>query len=266
MAINFARAGEEKATRITETHPRGLFGLPAPSAARLVASSSRSAGAMLLRLVALAAAVGAMNPFTRLVKDYRALSVRATPRHIMRPLSDDGRRQCAAILKSIENSTRNGVFVVDAFTAAASEYSSDGETRSDGGKLGELIPQGTIRSKSLDRYCFTAELGAVEGPYESEFGWHLVLVEERLNCFKDQGMTKIEARPLVDGAGAGDERVRSVLVAGDDTERAMQDEALVKTLQTMGGAVLLSGVVAELAAAVGGAVEAFARSQGIGLS
>ena len=66
--------------------------------------------------VALAAAVGAMNPFTRLVKDYRALSVRATPRHIMRPLSDDGRRQCAAILKSIENSTRNGVFVVDAKT------------------------------------------------------------------------------------------------------------------------------------------------------
>ena len=50
-------------------------------------------------------------------------------------------------------------------------------------------------------------------------------------------------------------------ITGDES-----DEALVKTLQTMGGAVLLSGVVAELAAAVGGAVEAFARSQGIGLS
>lgn len=210
----------------------------------------------LLTLAAVIAAAGALtNPLQRIRKDYMALSVRASPRHVMRPRTDDGRRQCAAIAAKIANATRSGEFVVDVFESAARKYSVDDTTASNGGLLGERIPQGTIRSKALDRHCFTAELGQVEGPYESEFGWHLVLVPERLNCFKDDGYTRIEPRPMVEGGAEG--LVRSVRVRGEDTEQAMADEAAAKTLQTLAASLLLCGFVAEGAAALGSALEAF---------
>ena len=90
------------------------------------------------------------NPVQRIRKDFLALTVRASPRHLMRPRTEQGRRECAAILKSIKNSTANGMFVVDAFAAAATQYSSDAETAASGGVLGEMIQQGVIRSKALD--------------------------------------------------------------------------------------------------------------------
>jgi len=118
-----------------------------------------------------------------------------------------------------------------------------------------MLRRWLCRSKALDRHCFTAELGQVEGPYESEVGWHLVLVPERLNCFKDDGYTRIEPRPMVEGGAEG--LVRSVRVRGEDTEQAMADEAAVKTLQTLATSLLLCGFVAEGAAALGSALEAF---------
>ena len=54
-----------------------------------------------------------------------------------------------------------------------------------------------------------------------------------------------------------DGTVRSVRVRGDDTERAMADEAAAKTLQTLAASLLLCGFVAEGAAALGSALEAF---------
>lgn len=134
-----------------------------------------------LQLV-LAGVAFALNPVQRIQKDFRALTVRASPRHIMRPKTERGRMECAAIAKDMRSATARGEFVVDAFAAAAAAYSTDADTSSRGGLLGDMIPQGTIRSKALDRACFTANLGEVEGPIETEFGWHLVLVGERINC------------------------------------------------------------------------------------
>ena len=54
----------------------------------------------LLTLAAVIAAAGALtNPLQRIRKDYMALSVRASPRHVMRPRTDDGRRPDAARLR-----------------------------------------------------------------------------------------------------------------------------------------------------------------------
>ena len=110
-----------------------------------------------------------------------------------------------------------------AFTAAAATYSTDKETAASGGLLGEMIPQGTIRSKALDRACFTANLGEVEGPVESEFGWHLVLVPERINCNKDNGYARIEPQPE-DKPWSGPR-----YISADDTEDDMRGEALAST-------------------------------------
>ena len=98
-----------------------------------------------------------------------SVAVRGRARGVAGPRTEKGRLECAAIMKDIRNQTNNGVFVVDAFAAAARSYSDDAETAADGGELGKLINQGVIRSRELDRACFTATLGEVEGPVESEY-------------------------------------------------------------------------------------------------
>jgi len=172
----------------------------------------------------------------------------------MRPRTEKGRLECAAIMKDIRNQTNNGVFVVDAFAAAARSYSDDAETAADGGELGKLINQGVIRSRELDRACFTATLGEVEGPVESEYGWHLVLTPERINCFKDNGYVRIE--PQVDAPWSGPRYVKE-----ENSEASMQNEALVKTAQTALFWLLSCGFIAEAAAVAGNYVEA--ATQGV---
>ena len=82
------------------------------------------------------------NPVQRIRKDFLALTVRASPRHLMRPRTEQGRRECAAILKSIKNSTATGMFVVDAFAAAATQYSSDGDANKQRRPAGGNDPAG----------------------------------------------------------------------------------------------------------------------------
>jgi len=112
--------------------------------------------------------------------------------------------------------------------------------------LGEMIPQGYIISKALDRACFTATLGEVEGPVESEYGWHLVLVPARINCKKDNGYVRIE--PRADGFST------PKYVREDNTELAMQTDALVGTVQTVALWGLSAGFIAEGAALIGNAL------------
>ena len=87
----------------------------------------------------------------------------------MRPLTPRGREETLAIKQKVRNIARNGTFVVDAFADAARRYSVDEDTGVTGGLLGELLPQGAVRSKELDRCCFTAPLGSVHGPVETEY-------------------------------------------------------------------------------------------------
>jgi len=113
----------------------------------------------------------------------------------MRPLSDSGRQQCLALKQAARQASSNGAFVVDAFAEACRVHSCDEESARQGGLLGELLPQGSVRSSALDQSCFTAPLGVVAGPLKSEFGWHLVLVCERTGCRFDEGMTRVVAEP-----------------------------------------------------------------------
>ena len=79
-------------------------------------------------LLALAPLCRFVQPVQRIRKDFLALTMQASPRHLMRPRGPSRGGECAAILKSIRNSTASGTFVVDAFAAAATQYSSDAET------------------------------------------------------------------------------------------------------------------------------------------
>ena len=128
------------------------------------------------------------EPFRKIQTDYQALTRRVTARHILLPPKSG--ELCLTLKQKIRNSD---LYLVDAFEQAASRYSRDEDTNFRGGLIGELVPQGYCRSPELDEACFSVRLGVVEGPIETEFGSHLILVSERTNCPRLDGTaTKLE--------------------------------------------------------------------------
>eukprot|EP00980_Cylindrotheca_fusiformis_P029408 scaffold23471_cov141-Cylindrotheca_fusiformis.AAC.5 len=117
-------------------------------------------------------------------KDFQALTRRVTARHIL--VADE---QVALALKRKirEQSIDKNIFVVDVFAEAARKYSLDESNRENGGLLGNLVAQGYCKSSILDRACFQVPLGQLEGPIQSEYGSHLLIVTERINCPKLDG-------------------------------------------------------------------------------
>lgn len=200
----------------------------------------------------------AVNPLKVLKRDWMALNARSTARHILRPPGKTGFSECTALKQEIASAVQNGEFVVDAFARVACEHSLDGDTRDAGGLLGERMRQGWVRDASLDRACFVSPLGVVAGPIESAFGWHLVLVEERIGCRLDNGMTRVVPR-IVPGAENGVREtapfVRSALDEGN--AEAEEREVMLRTAQAAAatgalwfGANLVGGSFASGAAQV----------------
>ena len=194
----------------------------------------------------------------QLRRDYAALNMRATARHIMRPNTEKGRLECLVIVRELRAAEAAGEFVVDAFAKAAASKSIDPDTRGTGGLLGERLPQGAVRARALDQACFTAPLGRITGPIESEYGLHIVLVQERLGCRFDEGNTRVVARPAAasgdDSDSEGPLRVESVLAPPESgSDGGMEVGAVVATGATWAAVVLAGGVFAEVAASIGAA-------------
>jgi hypothetical protein len=176
----------------------------------------------------------------------------STSRHLMRPLTAEGRVECLELKSKLLDSVQAGEFVVEAFARAASDFSVDEETRARGGLLGTRLRQGTVRSRALDRACFTSTLGKIQGPIESEFGWHLVLVEERIGCRFDKGMTQVVPQVVGDGSPGERPFVRSALAppsAADERQVWVGfAQALSATIALWLGANMLGGAFARSAA------------------
>eukprot|EP00966_Prymnesium_polylepis_P116799 2699124-Prymnesium_polylepis.2 len=104
-------------------------------------------------LVGLALLVSLLQPGTALLKtlqrDWAALNMRSTARHLMRPLTPAGRADCLRLKKELREAvTSDGVFVVDVFAALAEEHSVDEETRVRGGLLGERLTSRVIAARA----------------------------------------------------------------------------------------------------------------------
>ena len=63
------------------------------------------------------------------------------------------------------------------FAALAREYSEDPASALNGGELGWSTPDQFV--PQFAEVMVAADIGAVSAPFESEFGWHLLLVEDR---------------------------------------------------------------------------------------
>ena len=180
--------------------------------------------------------------FDKVQRDLLALTRRVTARHIL--VSND---EVALTLKRKirDQAIQNERYVIDVFEEAAKKYSQDDTTKFRGGLIGELVPQGYYgRSSILDRACFEVSLGTLEGPIQSELGYHLLLVSERTNCPKLDGKkTKLIQLRGDDIFGT---RVEATQVGKTSMAKFALDQIQLWVLVLLAG-----GLVAELAAKVG---------------
>jgi hypothetical protein len=197
-------------------------------------------------LLALAPAVSAF--YKRIYMDLVALQARSTTRHIMRPLTEEGRQDCLRLKQALREEASGGRFVVDAFVAAAASESLDDESRELGGLIGRRLRQGVCREPELDKACFCSPIGQVAGPFRTGEGYHLVLVEERLGLQRqDNGMTRVVAKPRETGGG-----MRSVLAPPDPDEASelLAPSALLSLMLFVIATIAGGQLIAELASSV----------------
>ncbi len=88
----------------------------------------------------------------------------AAARHIL----VETQEQCEELKQQIENGAD--------FAELAAEHSQC-PSGSDGGNLGEFSPGQMV--KEFDDVVFSAEVGVVQGPVKTQFGYHLVEVTSR---------------------------------------------------------------------------------------
>ncbi|PIQ34661.1 MAG: peptidylprolyl isomerase [Zetaproteobacteria bacterium CG02_land_8_20_14_3_00_50_9] len=88
----------------------------------------------------------------------------ASARHILVSSED----QCVALKSEIENGAD--------FADLARQHSSCPSGRS-GGELGEFEPGMMV--PEFDRVVFSADVGTVQGPVKTQFGYHLLEVTSR---------------------------------------------------------------------------------------
>lgn len=196
-----------------------------------------------------------LNVLDKIQGDFQALRRRVTARHILLPKSTEA----ALILKQKlrDRVNEKDMYVVDAFSKAAEKYSLDETTKANGGLLGTLLPQGALVNRycnlpEIDKACFEVPLGDIAGPFESQYGYHLLLVIERTNCPKlDNGFTKI--------AYNGTE---TVYLTSDDssniTGNSETENLFVLGIQQIFYWIVIfvaGGIVAELAGQVAGVLD-----------
>lgn len=178
------------------------------------------------------------NVLQKIGNDYRALTRRVSSRHILLP----NREVCIALKRSIREICRTDErYIVHVFAAAAEKYSRDDRTKDKGGVIADRSAMGFCRAcPELEAACFRVELGQME-LVESNIGYHLLLVTERLNCPKLDGRNT----KLVD-----DGNIFGTLVPSDDVSQLYGRE-LGRDATIFGLSVLLAGgLLAELAAMV----------------
>lgn len=95
-------------------------------------------------------------------------------RHILvRPSEATTDSQAEALIRDVYQQLENGA----SFSALAREYSDDPGSGSDGGNLG-WVSQGQM-VPAFEQAMLDAGIGEFRGPFRSQFGWHILQVQER---------------------------------------------------------------------------------------
>ena len=91
---------------------------------------------------------------------------------------------CATLKKKLATVAKAGdaAALQEAFGKAAAEHSTC-PSKSKGGSLGEFGPQQMV--PQFDKICWSAPVGEVQGPIQTGFGFHLILVTARKGMPED---------------------------------------------------------------------------------
>ena len=95
-------------------------------------------------------------------------------RHILvRPSEATTDSQAETMIRDLYQQLQDGA----SFSALAREYSDDPVSGSDGGNLGWVSPGQMV--PAFEQAMLDADIGELQGPFRSQFGWHILQVEER---------------------------------------------------------------------------------------
>ncbi|MDO6441392.1 MULTISPECIES: peptidylprolyl isomerase [unclassified Marinobacter] len=115
-------------------------------------------------------------------------------RHILiRPSEAVTDTEAEATIREISDQIRGGAD----FAVLAREYSDDPVSGSDGGNLGWVSPGQMV--PAFEQAMQEAEVGETKGPFRSQFGWHILEVEERRQKDISSDVEKAEARQAIYG-------------------------------------------------------------------
>jgi peptidyl-prolyl cis-trans isomerase SurA len=113
-------------------------------------------------------------------------------RHILvRPTEATTDSQAETVIRDLYQQLQNGA----SFSALAREYSDDPVSGSDGGNLGwvstgQMVP-------AFEQAMLDADIGELRGPFRSQFGWHILQVQERRQKDISGDVRDAEARQAI---------------------------------------------------------------------
>ncbi|WP_417567260.1 peptidylprolyl isomerase [Marinobacter sp.] len=113
-------------------------------------------------------------------------------RHILvRPSEAVADSEAEAKIRDLYQQLRNGA----SFSALAKEYSDDPVSGSDGGNLGWVSPGQMV--PAFEQAMLEADVGELRGPFRSQFGWHILQVQERRQKDISGEVRESEARQAI---------------------------------------------------------------------
>lgn len=113
-------------------------------------------------------------------------------RHILvRPSEATTDSQAETMIRDLYQQLQNGA----SFSALAREYSDDPVSGSDGGNLGWVSPGQMV--PAFEQAMLNADIGEFQGPFRSQFGWHILQVQERRQKDISGDVRDAEARQAI---------------------------------------------------------------------
>ena len=113
-------------------------------------------------------------------------------RHILvRPSEATTDSQAETMIRDLYQQLQNGA----SFSALAKEYSDDPVSGSDGGNLGWVSPGQMV--PAFEQAMLNADIGEFQGPFRSQFGWHILQVQERRQKDISGDVRDAEARQAI---------------------------------------------------------------------
>ncbi|MGB1479296.1 MAG: peptidylprolyl isomerase [Marinobacter salsuginis] len=113
-------------------------------------------------------------------------------RHILvRPSEATTDSKAETMIRDLYQQLQNGA----SFSALAKEYSDDPVSGSDGGNLGWVSPGQMV--PAFEQAMLNADIGEFQGPFRSQFGWHILQVQERRQKDISGDVRDAEARQAI---------------------------------------------------------------------